>query len=340
MWVEFRSPDTPMSEYTYVEKPFLDQLENLGWTVIDHGQGFIPNDPATSLRRTFRDLLLPDVFRESVRSLNVTDANEPWLTDRQLEELRDQILRRPNKSLLEANEEVQSLLFKSQVDTNEVTGEADPVVQLMDFANPECNQFHAINQFRIDTPGCVKSCIIPDIVLFVNGIPIVVIEAKLGDANTANPMHEAFVQLLRYRGARPETEAAGLREGDPRLFYSNLLLVRTCGERAELGTITSEHEHFPWKDIWPEDRKTFTPPLGVERDQERLIQGLLAPDTLLKMLRSCSVFMDTDSGRRVKVVARYQQYRAAHRILDRLRRDRAWTSVLAWSGIPRGQENR
>jgi len=303
-----------MSEYFHVEKPFLDQLGTLGWTVIDQGHGVIPSDPAASLRKNFREWLLPEVFRQSVRALN------PWLTDRQLDDLRDQILRQPNRTLLEANEEIQKLLFKAQVDVNEVTGENDPVVQLIDFAHPERNVFHAINQFRIDTPGCVKSFIIPDIVLFVNGIPLVVTEAKVGDANTANPMHAAFEQLLRYRNGRKETLAAGLREGEPRLFHTNLLLIRTCGEKAEFGTITSGHEHFyAWKDIWPESRATFTPPLGIVREQERMIQGLLAPDTLLDVLRNCSVFMDTDDGKRVKVACRYQQYRAARRIVGRLR---------------------
>ncbi|MEI6351511.1 MAG: HsdR family type I site-specific deoxyribonuclease [Verrucomicrobiota bacterium] len=166
----------------------------------------------------------------------------------------------------------------------------------------------------------MKSCIIPDIVLFVNGIPLVVVEAKIGDPNTANPLHAAFEQLLRYRNGRTETAAAGLREGEPRLFYSNLLLVRTCGERAEFGSITSGHEHFyAWKDIWPDSRRAYSPPLGIEREQERMIQGLLAPDTLLDVLRTCTVFMDTDAGRRVKVVCRYQQYRAARRIVERLR---------------------
>jgi type I restriction enzyme R subunit len=242
------------------------------------------------------------------------------LTGRQLDDLRDQLLRHPSRTLLEANEAVQKLLFKAQVDVNELTGELDPVAQLIDFAHPERNAFHAINQFRIDTPGCVKGCIIPDLVLFVNGIPLVVVEAKIGDATTANPMHAAFEQLLRYRNGRAETATAGLREGEPRLFYSNLLVVRTCGEKAEFGTITSGHEHFhAWKDIWPESRRDYAPPLGIEREQERMIQGLLAPDTLLDVLRTCSVFMDTDSGKRVKVVCRYQQYRAARRIVERLR---------------------
>ena len=316
-----------MSEYFHVEKPFLDQLAALGWTVVDQGHSFIPSDPAASLRASFREWILPDVFRNSVRAVN------PWLTGRQLDDLRDQLLRHPSRTLLEANEDVQKLLFKAQVDTNELTGEADPVVQLIDFAHSERNVFHAINQFRIDTPGCVKSSIIPDIVLFVNGIPLVIVEAKIGDANTANPIHEAFVQLQRYRNARQETLAAGLREGEPRLFYSNLLLIRTCGEKAEFGTITSGYEHFyGWKDIWPESRRVYTPPLGVEREQEKLIQGLLAPDTLLQVLRTCTVFMDTDDGRRIKVVCRYQQYRAARKIVERLRNGKTATerSGVVW----------
>jgi type I restriction enzyme R subunit len=286
-----------MSEYLHVEKPFLDQLSALGWKVVDQGHGMIPSDPARSLRTGFREWLLPRVFRDAVRSLN------PWLTDRQLDDLRSQILRQPNRTLLEANEGIQKLLFKAQVDRNEETGEPDPVVKLIDFEHPERNTFHAINQFRIDTPGCVKQCIIPDIVLFVNGIPLVVVEAKIGDATTANPMHAAFEQLLRYRDGRKETKAYGLREGEPRLFHTNLLLISTCGEKAAYGSISSGYEHFyAWKDIWPESNRQYTPSLGVEREQERLIQGMLPPATLLHLLRTCSVFMDTDDGKRVKVV--------------------------------------
>lgn len=306
-----------MTEYLHVEEPFLAQLQTLGWTAIDHGPGVIPSDPAGSLGSSFRQWLLPELFREAVRAINRTAAGEPWLTDRQLDDLRDQILRQPNRTLLEANEAVQSLFLKAQVDRNEVTGETDPVVKLIDFERPERNQF------RIDTPGCVKSCIIPDIVLFVNGIPLVVVEAKIGDANTANPLHAAYEQLLRYRNGRPETAKAGLREGEPRLFHTNLLLIRTCGEKAEFGSVTSGHEHFyAWKDIWPESNQTYAPPLGVEREQEKLIQGLLAPATLLDVLRTCTVFMDTDAGRRIKVVCRYQQYRAARKIVERLRTGR------------------
>jgi type I restriction enzyme, R subunit len=309
-----------MSEYAHVEKPLLTQLSGLGWTVIDQGKMIIPQDPTASLRSDFRELVLPQVFRNSVRKLNSLPDGREWLTERQLAGLIDDIFRQPGKGLLDANESVQALLFKAQVDRNELIGEKDPTVRLIDFANPENNSFHAINQFRVDTPGCVRPFIIPDVVLFVNGLPLLIIEAKIGDANTANPMHEAFVQLQRYRDARPETNLAGLREGEPKLFYPNLALVRTCGEAAEFGTISSDPEHFyGWRNIWPEKFATIIPPLGEVRAQEELVQGLLNPHCLLGMLRTCSVFTDLPNGKRVKVLARYQQHRAAHRIVERVR---------------------
>ena len=111
-----------MSEYLHVERPFLNQLAALGWQATDQGQGFIPSDPVKSLRTSFRQWLLPEVFREAVRSINLTADGKSWLSDRQLDDLRDQLLRQPNRTLLEANEVSQSLFLKVQVDRNEVTG--------------------------------------------------------------------------------------------------------------------------------------------------------------------------------------------------------------------------
>ena len=304
-----------MSEYSEVERPFLQQLAELGWTIIDQGAG-IPQDAAPSLRANFRQWLLPEVFDSAVRAINRTDDGQEWLTGGQLEDLRSQLLRHPNRTLLEANEALQAMLFKAQADRNELTGEADPVVRLIDFHNPANNQFHAINQFRIDTPGCVKAFIIPDIVLFVNGIPLVVVECKKGSETCANPMQEAFVQLQRYLRRRKETEASGLKEGEPRLFYSSLMLVRSCGLEADYGTITSGEEHFyAWKTPLRADDAV---PEGLNA-QQQLIAGMLNKANLLQILRTSSVFMDTDGGPRVKVVCRYQQFRAASKIVERLR---------------------
>ncbi|WP_077530287.1 type I restriction endonuclease subunit R [Vreelandella utahensis] len=307
-----------MSEYTEVERPFLQQLQELGWEIIDQGQE-IPSDPARSRRAGFRQWLLPEVFTRSVAAINPGKGGGTWLTDKQLLDLQEQLLRQPNRTLLEANEAVQRLLLKTQVDVNEETGEQDPVVRLIDFDTPENNHFLAINQFRIDTPGCVKQFIIPDLVLFVNGIPLAVVECKKGGPTCANPMEEAFRQLQRYMNRREDTARQGLKEGEPRLFHSNLLLIRSSGVEADYGTITSGDEHFyPWKTLWPCDESEAE---GMN-PQQRLIAGMLDKANLLKLLRTCSVFMDTDSGPRIKVVGRYQQFRAAGRIVERLRHGR------------------
>jgi len=273
-----------MSEYTEVEQPFLVQLQSLGWTAIDQGSE-IPQGPGKSLRQTFRQWILPDVFAKAVASINKSAEGKTWLTEKQLNDLQDQILRHPNRTLLEANEAIQKLIFKTQVDVNEINGEQDPVVRLIDFETPKNNQFHAINQFRIDTPGCVKQFIIPDIVLFVNGIPLAVVECKKGGPTCANPMNEAFEQLQRYMNKRKATQQQGLKEGEPRLFHTGLFLIRSCGLEADFGTIT----------------------------------GMLNKKNLLYILRTSSVFMDTDSGPRIKVVCRYQQFRAAVKICEQLR---------------------
>ena len=315
-----------MSEYTEVEQPFLQQLAEQGWTVIDQGNG-VPQDAAPSLRRNFREWLLPAVFDNAVRAINRTGDNQAWLTDRQLEDLRDQLLRQPNRTLLEANEAVQAMLFKAQTDVNELTGENDPVVWLIDFQHPANNQFHAINQFRIDTPGCVKGFIIPDIVLFVNGIPLCVVECKKGSETCANPMQEAHVQLQRYMHRRRETELAGLKEGEPRLFHTALLLIRSSGTEADYGTITSGEEHYyAWKTLHPADDAEMA---GMSA-QQRLIAGMLTRHNLLQILRTTAVFMDTDGGQRIKVVCRYQQFRAANRIMARLRKG---DTAMARSGV-------
>lgn len=304
-----------LSEYTEVEQPFLQQLEGLGWTSVDQGSD-IPHDPALSLRQNFRQWILPEVFNSAVSSINQTSKGKEWLSKKQLQDLHDQILRQPNRTLLEANEAIHKLLFKAQVDINEVTSEQDPVVKLIDFASPENNTFHAINQFRIDTPGCVKQFIIPDIVLFVNGIPLIVVECKKGGPNCANPMSEAFEQLQRYMNQRKATQQQGLKEGEPRLFHTSMILIRSCGLEADYGTFTSGIEHFfPWKTQWPNDDSVAE---GFNQ-QEQLINGVLNKGNLLSILRTSTVFMDTDGGPRIKVVSRYQQFRAANKIVERLR---------------------
>lgn len=307
-----------MSEYKFVEKPFLDQLAALKWRIIDQGAG-IPTDPTKSLRSSFREIVIKEELFKALREINKTDDGKSWLTDKQLDDIYA-ALTSQSGDLIEANQAVQELLYKYTADKNELTGETNPDVKIIDFNNPKNNRFLAINQYRINTPGCVKTCIIPDIVLFVNGIPLSVIECKDGNSFTSNPMSEAMIQLWRYSNQRAETRKAGLREGEEKLFHFNQLMIATDGENARIGSITSTSDQYfySWRTIYPEKYKNFTPPLGKEREQEVLIQGILPKDTFLDIVRNFTIFMQVGENT-VKVIPRYQQYRAVQKIVKRIR---------------------
>lgn len=308
-----------MSEYQNIEKPFLSRLQSLGWQIIDQGYNAIPQDATISLRSNFREIVLRDEFIKSMRSINLTEDGREWLTDKQLLQVYDELLSTPYPSLLEANAAVHEMLAKKSivVDSNELTGEQFVKIKLVDFDDVKANSFIAINQFRIDTIGTDKSFIIPDIVLFVNGFPLVVIECK--DFDVANPIHEAVTQIRRYSNQREETKLAGLREGEEKLFWFNLFSVATYFEVAKYGTITSDEEfYFEWKDVFPRDNLPDDVKLDDLSSQDKLIYGMLDPSILLDILRSFTLFETTKSGITIKKIPRYQQYRAVSKIIQRL----------------------
>ena len=98
-----------MAEYINVEKPFLDKLRQLGWQVIDQGLG-VPQEPERSLRNNFKEVVLSDVFKNSIKKINVTDDGREWLTDKQLNEILFELQNFPGKSLHEANKEIHGKL--------------------------------------------------------------------------------------------------------------------------------------------------------------------------------------------------------------------------------------
>ena len=106
-------------------------------------------------------------------------------------------------------------------------------MRIVDFANPAKNDWLAVSQFKVRIPGREQH-IIPDVVLFLNGLPVAVIECK--SPKVEEPIAEAIDQLLRYSEQRG---ASG--EGNPALFYYNQFVVATCREQAKFGTITDAH---------------------------------------------------------------------------------------------------
>ena len=307
-----------MSEYQFVEKPLLSQLASMGWQVIEQGSG-IPQDPTLSLRAGFREVLLKTEFINAAKALNTLEDGKPWLSDGQLESLFEDFSHFDTTDLLKANETFLSRLYRWQVDSNEVTGEQDPVVNIIDFDNWQANRFTAINQFRIDTPGGVKEFIIPDVVLFVNGLPLVVIECKDVNSFTSDAMSEAITQLRRYADLREDTIAAGLKEGEQRLFWTNQLLIGSYGDDCKFGSITSTDEYFfNWNTIHAATTPYMDGTIKAHRKQEQLVQGMLHPERLLDITRSYTLFMDAGK-QRIKVICRYQQYRAVNKMLARMR---------------------
>jgi type I restriction enzyme, R subunit len=304
-----------MAEYINVEKPFLEKLRLIGWQVIDQGLG-VPQEPAKSLREHFKQVLMPQVFKDSIKAINKMPDGTEWLTDKQLNELLFEIQNFPGKSLHEANKEIHRLLLKgTTVNKNELTGEVNPTVRLVDFRNWDRNSFIAINQFRLLTPGASRTGIIPDIVLFLNGLPVVVVEAK--DFEVAEPLSEAYLQVTRYANTRQDDY--GVKEGEEKLFHYNIFSIITHGSEARVGTISAEFDFYNnWVDIFPEEYKTVQFPPDEER-QEVLIHGMLNKEILVDILKHYTLFIEIKKGVEVKIVARYNQYRAVGKIIRNLR---------------------
>lgn len=300
-----------MAEYSNVEKPFLDKLRQIGWQVYDNGSGGIPENPTDSFRTNFLEVILKSKFEETIKSLN------PWITNEQLHYCYDKIAQVGTIDLFTANKQIFTLLIKGITlpGKNEVTGIDNPTVHLIDFVDYKKNSFIAINQFRVDTPGKAKPFIIPDIVCFVNGMPFVVIECK--DLYTPGPLSDAFKQLRRYSNQREDFFSSA--EGEERLFHTNLFSVITHGLEARFGTIKSDFDYYlKWVDIFPEEYKTISTDPDGQR-QEVLIHGMFNHEILIDILKNFTLFMEIKSGVEIKVICRYQQYRAVRKMVANLR---------------------
>jgi len=293
-----------LDEYSHVEKPFLEQLAGLGWDVLELQ---MQQQPGQSFRTSFSEVVLKPKLREALVKIN------PFLTDTQVDELERKITTFQKSSLLENNQQVlHYLLENTTVSKNEQTGELSPTVRFIDFDNLENNSFTAISQFKVVVTG-TDHHIIPDMVLFVNGLPLVVVEAK--SSKVKEPIPEAIDQLMRYSEQRGDTG-----EGNKELFFYNQILVTTCRTEAKFGTITTQIEkHFyRWTDPYPKTLNDLVHGKSSPNDQQRLVAGMLDPRNLLDIVRVFTVFATNDKGQKIKIVGRYQQFRATKIATQRL----------------------
>src|SRR6516225_10361793 len=294
-----------LDERLHVEKPFLDQLAGLLWQVIELDSKQLPGD---TFRDSFTEVVMLPVLRKQLKVIN------DWLEDDQVEEVVKQLTASfPSTGLIQNNQHALHLLLENtSVSENRKTGEKSPTVRFVDFRHRDNNRFIAVCQFKVRILG-TEYHIIPDIVLFLNGLPVVVIECK--SPKVKEPIPEAIDQLLRYseqRGARGE--------GSVPLFYYNQFVIATCRQDCKFGTITthSEKYFYRWADPFPRTLNDLEHGTSSPNDQQRLVAGMLDRDNLLDIIRTFTLFSTNEKGEIVKVVGRYQQFRAVKLAVKRL----------------------
>lgn len=301
-----------LDERNHVEDPLLEHLAKLDWTVLRldmHQQ-----TPGDTGRRDFSQVVLEKRLSDSIRAIN------DWMEPDQVEEVVRRLCDFQSPSLVENNKQVLKWITEGTgIAENRKTGEPSPTVRIVDFAKDSTkNDWLAVCQFKVRIPGRDQH-IIPDVVLFLNGLPIVVIECK--SPKVEEPVAEAIDQLLRYSEQRG---ASG--EGNAALFFYNQFVVATCREQAKFGTITThtERHFYRWSDPWPFSLDEVAAQTGKHgaagspSDQARLTAGMCCRKNLLSLLQSFTLYATDGRGRTHKVVARYQQFRAVHKVLERM----------------------
>jgi type I restriction enzyme R subunit len=312
-----------------VEKPFIAQLQALGWTYLEGSL----DDPAITGRSSFAEVIQESVLRELLLALNPGPDGEPWLDDARLSEAVAAITRLGTHKLMEANEKATGLLIKGLTVAGLPgwNGGRGQTIRFIDWDNPANNRFTVVRQYRVDCPpgfDAAKAFIVLDLVLLVNGIPLVVVECK--SPSIPEPLAAAVDQLRSYSNQRKAAFEVDDNEGNEALFATNQLLVATSFDEARVGCIGAAFEHFaPWKTVVgpygpgskPASEFEVAQSLGKSSlsEQERLVAGLLAPTHLLDVVRHFLLFMQV-GGQTIKSVCRYQQYRAVNRAFARLKR--------------------
>lgn len=310
-------------ELTDVEQPFVEQLKGLGWT---HIEGDL-DAPAVTGRTSFAEVIQESVLRQQLRALNLR-GGKPWLDDERLSEAVAAITRLGVAKLMEANQKATELLIKGIAvhGLPDWDGGRNQTIHYIDWANPENNKFTVVNQYKVACPpgfNSAKAHIIPDLVLLVNGIPLVVVECK--SPSVPEPLADAIDQMRRYSNQRRAAGEVEENEGNENLFATNQLLIATSFDEARVGCIGAAFEHYAqWKTVvGPDGRGSeaeVAASLGKAKlsEQERLIAGLLTPANLLDVIRHFMLFMQA-GGQTIKTVCRYQQYRAVNKAIDRLK---------------------
>ncbi|HBP5363603.1 MULTISPECIES: type I restriction endonuclease subunit R [Pseudomonas aeruginosa group] len=275
-----------------------DQLEQetLGWlSELGYAHLYGPDiahDGDNPERESYRDVLLTMRLRTAIARLN------PQIPLAAREDALRQVLELGVPVQLSANRLFHRLLVGGVPVQYQKDGETrGDFVRLIDWANVRANEWLAINQFSIQGPKHTRR---PDIILFVNGLPLVLLELK-NPADVNADLVKAFDQLQTYK------------EQIPDVFHYNEILVISDGSEARMGSLSADIERFArWRTI---DGATVDP-LGEFNELETLVRGVLQPAMLLDYLRYFVLF--EDDGRLVKKIAGYHQFHAVRAAIQQV----------------------
>ena len=289
-----------------IETFAIEVLQSIGWEYI-HGLAIAPGAEQAE-RASFEQIILIDRLRKAVAILN------PDIPQDAQEQAIQKVLRIYSPELLHNNETFHQLLVeKVKIPYQQDGFERSYEVTLLDFENPMNNAFLCVNQYIIVEKNQNKR---PDILLFINGIPLVVVELKNATDENAT-MRKAFDQLQTYKATIPS------------LFTYNAICVISDGHECKAGSLSAGFSRYmTWKSAdGKKEASRFIPQLEI------LLKGMLNPSTLLDLVRNFIVFEknkkeDAKTGitqiETVKKLAAYHQYYAVNKAVQ--------SSILA-SGI-------
>jgi type I restriction enzyme, R subunit len=271
---QFHPAVTMGSEWQLAEKPTIQTLKDMGYTVVTKAEHEALRDGENQV--LFRPHLVDAIKR--LNGLSDEDAQAAYV------------------DLISKNDNEEWLGILRGNYSRKVQGQTEhKTIKLIDFLKPENNTFTVTNQLYVKA----EKSRIPDIVVYINGIPVVVIEAK-SPINAKDKTGEAFDQIKQY-------------ERDiPRLFFSNCFNILTDGTNCLYGTTGSPSKFYgSWGDPWPRSEKDFS------NELDKGLWSLLEPSRLLDLIAHFIVFEQAEVGK-IKKICRYQQFRAVNKIVNRV----------------------
>lgn len=265
-----------------LEQQCLRWFQDTGWDAIFGPD--IAHDGPTPERTNYREVVLVGRLMRALAKLN---PKAPAAT---LDEAVRRVLKLDHPVAEQRNREFHRLLLNGvPVSWREGETVRHEELRLIDFANPAANEFLVVNQFAIHGPKKTRR---PDIVVFINGLPVSIIELK-NPADEQADIWKAYSQLQTYK------------EEISDIFDFNEALVVSDGFTARVGSLTSDRERFlPWRTIRNEDDKPV-----LEFEMEKIVRGFFARELFLDYLQNFILF-EQDGDHIVKKIAGYHQFHA------------------------------